>query len=92
MSDDQYRVEDEINDRKSDIDGWVNSLGTMTIPKSRTGVTDRFIRDCKILITDMYNKETPHAEDLDDFSDRFNSLEIQYFNITESIKKSDQSA
>ncbi len=82
MSDKSNPVENEIEDHKSDLITWVNKVTSLTIPESRKGVADRFVRDCNILTTDLDEKEKPTMADLVDFTDRRNSLEIQFLNIT----------
>lgn len=86
MSDENPQVADEIEDHKDDLNKWIVTLETLPIPESRQGTVSRFVRDCKTLISDLDSNEIPNVSDLVDFTDRRNSLEIQYFNITNDLK------
>ena len=85
MTDVPPHVQDEIEDHKADLDKWINNIAELPCAESRKGVSERFVRDCKILKEDLDAKETPTAADLVDFTDRHNSLEIQYINITSDL-------
>jgi hypothetical protein len=80
-------VDDELNGHREDLTKWVDKVSTMTVPLSHTNVTQRFVRDCQTMLTDINdeNREVT-AADLCDFSDRHNSLEIQYVSITEELE------
>jgi len=85
MKEEKPSVENEIDDHKNDLDTWIGSITAQTIPQSMKGVTDRFVRDCNILKNDLDEKDTPTMSDLVDFTDRRNSLEIQYIHITSDL-------
>lgn len=86
MSEEQPLMEDELDERKDEINKWIISLSTLEIPESRKSVIDRFIRDCRQFLNDIDSVETPTSADLVDFTDRHNSFEIQYFNITNELR------
>ena len=86
MSDSENFVENEIEDHKADLDKWIVAVETLPAPDSLKGVVERFIRDCKTLKSDMDSNETPQCADLVDFTDRRNSLEIQYVNISTDLQ------
>lgn len=81
-----FTTEDEIDAHRKDLNMWTVVLETLTIPESRQGTVNRFVRDCNTLLSDMDENETPGMADLVDFTDRRNSLEIQYLNITNDLK------
>lgn len=85
MSNDIPQVEDEIEEHKSYLTEWIDGMSKLTVPESRKGVTDRFSRDCKTLIDDVDKNEMPTMADLVDYSDRRNSLEIQYLNLRSGL-------
>lgn len=86
MSDEHHHVENEIEDHKSDLEKWITDIRKLSVPESRQGVVDRFVRDCDILKSDLEEKETPQSADLVDFTDRRNSLEIQYHHIVSDLQ------
>lgn len=86
MSEENPLVEDEIADHKADLNMWILAMETLIIPSNSQGVVDRFIRDCKTLISDLDSKEIIKCSDLVDFTDTRNSLEIRYINITNSLR------
>lgn len=79
-------VDNEIQTHKNDLNTWIGDIGTHAIPDSKKGVTDRFVRDCKTLVTDLESSDIPSRPDLVDFTDRRNSLEIQYTNLKEDLR------
>lgn len=86
MSEENPIVEDEIEDHKNDLNMWMLAMNTLDIPENSKGVVDRFKQDCNQLLKYIDEKETPTTSDLVDYTDRRNSLEIQYINITNSFK------
>jgi len=86
MSEENPQVEDELEDHKSDLSMWVLAMDTLTIPENSKGIAARFKQDCQHLIDYIDEKDTPTSSDLVDFTDRRNSLEIQYLNITNRFK------
>lgn len=85
MSEEHPHVKNELADHKTEITSWISSVSTLPVPTSRKGVVERFIRDCQTLITDCSEAQEPSAADLCDFTDRKNSLEIQFINISEDL-------
>lgn len=77
-------VEDEIQGHIVDLDHWIREAATLSVSRSRANVVERFARDCETLKTDMDKSDTPSAHDMVDFSDRRNSLEIQFHHLTKS--------
>ena len=86
MSEENPQVEDEIEDHKSDLNMWILVMEALTIPVNSQGVVDRFVRDCRTLISDLDSKDIIKCSDLVDFTDTRNSLEIRFINITNSLK------
>ena len=86
MSEERPLVENELVDHKTELTEWINEINKLTIPSSHKRVTERFIRDCETLKTDMDTDSIPSSVDLCDFTDRKNSLEIQYINLIQDLK------
>lgn len=85
MTEPENLVDSEIADHQAVLDGWIGEVATMTVPKGRKGVNDRFVQDCQQLKNYLSQAESPSTADLCDFEDRRNSLEIQYNNIIGEI-------
>jgi hypothetical protein len=78
-------VEEELISHRTHLESWTCDLDTKFIPDSQKSVVERFKRDCMVLHTDVSTTEQVSTPDLNDFTDRHNSLEIQYHNILKSI-------
>ena len=78
-------VEQELEGHRVDVQEWKKSLSEKEIPESQKGVVDRFKRDCDTLDSDLPVSSQVSANDLCDFVERRNSLEIQYHNILKSL-------
>lgn len=75
----------ELDDYKSEIRGWTESLSAKKYRSDYTGVVSRFLRDCNVLMDDLHKSTKPETADLVDFNDRKNSLEIQYLKLIDEI-------
>ena len=85
MADDRTLVENELNDHKIELNEWVAGAKSFNAPDSHKRVLERFIRDCETLKTDMEKDSVVSSVDLCDFTDRKNSLEIQYINLKQDL-------
>jgi hypothetical protein len=85
MSQDRSLVESEIQDYLTNIGEWIAKVQGVPVQESYKGVIDRFVRDCSNFRSDVEEKESPSSPDLVDFTDRHNSLEIQYHNILSDL-------
>lgn len=79
-------VQEELNDHKSQLNDWISSMESRNVPTNQQGVVNRFVRDCRTLITDIDTTEIARTADLIDFTDRCNSLEIQFNNLNNDLK------
>jgi hypothetical protein len=82
-----HHVNDELNEHLENLRNWTTAVASLNVPTSHLNVTQRFARDCQTLISDIEDdtKEVSTA-DLCDFTERRNSLEIQYHNLTEEYQ------
>jgi hypothetical protein len=85
MSENQSSVETEINTYLSNVTDWNNQLSTIDVCQSQVGVVNRFKRDCEIFSQDVSSKENPSSHDIVDFTDRHNMLEIQFYNLMNTL-------
>lgn len=76
-------VDEEIQSHKVDLNAWINEVSALETTESRKNVINRFIRDCRTLISDLDENVVVGSADLVDFCDRHNSLETQYLNISD---------
>lgn len=81
MAEEVSLVEAEINGHVTGIDSFVEAIKSLDADPDYNNVVKRFVRDCEILKTDMFESSEPSNCDLVDFSDRYNSLEVQFHNI-----------
>ncbi len=77
-------VAGEIEDHRIAAEELISSINAITIPTSRKGTAERFVRDWRNLIADLDSGE-PSSHDLTDFTDRRASLEIQFLNFTSDL-------
>jgi hypothetical protein len=78
-----HLVSDEIDDHKTEVNEWISKIQTLEIPTNRKGVSDRFVRDCQTLLTDLDGGKAPSSADLCDFDDARRSLEVRFASIME---------
>lgn len=84
MTEKESLVDNEIAEHVDHLNNWISRVGSLTVSESNKGVIDRFIKDCNTLIVYVNEKEDPSMSDLVDFTDRRNSLGIQFDNIVDS--------
>lgn len=89
MSDSRNHLEEEFDSYITDLNGWIQSVQAAKFTTSQEGVVQRFVRDCNTLIEDLNATTTPRVHDLNDFVDRRNSLETQYYLRIQDAKSSD---
>lgn len=81
MSDPIDFVSEELAGHKAALDQWINDVNELVVSDSKKRVNERFVSDCHSLKTYIDKCEVISTPDLCDFTDRRNSLEIQYENI-----------
>lgn len=79
-------VDIELSDYKHEIKTWVESIKSKKYRLDYESVVNRFLRDCETLVSDMHQATKPETADLCDFTDRKNSLEIQYLKLLNEIE------
>jgi hypothetical protein len=83
MTDDSPMLDSEIDAHKTNINGWIEGISKLSVPESRKGVNERFVRDCKTLLKDLNETTLPSSADLVDFEDAHNGLEVRYHALTD---------
>lgn len=86
MSQERSLVETEFDDNVVRLDEFIEGTKAFTPIKSLEDVVKRYVRDCTVLKEDMFSKACPSHGDINDFNDRFNSLEIQFHNLKNDHK------
>lgn len=86
MSEDRVTLETELKDYADNIDSWISAIAETPVDVSKKGVVERFVRDCQTLKADLYTSNSPSNEDLNDFTDRHASLDVQYNNLKTHLK------
>ena len=74
-------VEQEIQGYITNLDAWILDVSNMKTLASCNGVKVRFAIECHMLKAYLEAADVPSSADLVDFSDRHNSLQIQYQNL-----------
>ena len=78
-------VSSELEDHTTAIEGWISQTEALDMPESYKTVAHRFVRDCRTTIDDIKACGTPSTNDLNDFENRKNSLESQFFSLSDEI-------
>lgn len=66
---------------KKAISSWVSQLRKAKFPESMSGTIERFKRDCDLLVSDINANHVFSVNDLVDFTNRHDSLEVQFHQL-----------
>jgi hypothetical protein len=86
MSDSDNHIETEVESYATQLDEFIKQTETFEKSDAHVDVVRRFVRDCNTLKSDLYTKSCPTMEDMNDYADRFASLDVQFFNLKNAHK------
>jgi len=86
MTDTTTHVDDEFEQYKTNVTGWISSVSALPVSDSRRGTHERFVRDCETFNADIQKAASPSSADLVDFGDLHNSLESRFHQLTDSAQ------
>lgn len=81
MTKERSSLELEFDDNAAKLDDFITQAEAFSPITSMSDVVKRYIRDCNTLKVDMFAKECPSLEDINDLHDQFASLEVRFHDL-----------